>query len=235
MDLPGFRFHPTEEELLDFYLRSRVEGKKLQLEIITTVNLYRYDPWQLPGLAKIGETEWYFYVPRDRNGNRPSRMTERGFWKATGGDRPVRSAADPRRLIGLKKTLVYYEGRAPRGAKTEWVMKEYRLPEHVAAATKEEIVLCKIHRKSASVKELEQRAAEAESAASGDATFTDPVAVDLAPTMPASSIRRPAILPELEVPKQSGMEWLQEPLLTQVRSPWLMDFWSPSIASILNC
>lgn len=88
------------------------------------------------GLAKIGETEWYFYVPRDRNGNRPSRMTERGFWKATGSDRPVRSAANPRRLIGLKKTLVYYEGRAPRGAKTEWVMKEYRLPEYVASATK---------------------------------------------------------------------------------------------------
>lgn len=49
MDLPGFRFHPTEEELLDFYLRSRVEGKKLELEIITTVNLYRHDPWELPG------------------------------------------------------------------------------------------------------------------------------------------------------------------------------------------
>lgn len=75
-------------------------------------------------------------MPRDRNGNRASRMTERGFWKATGSDRPVRSAANPRRLIGLKKTLVYYEGRAPRGGKTEWVMKEYRLPEYVASATK---------------------------------------------------------------------------------------------------
>ncbi|RRT56745.1 hypothetical protein B296_00003946 [Ensete ventricosum] len=48
-----------------------------------------------------------------------------------------------------------------------------------------------------------------------------------------ASTRRPN-LPELEVPKSSGMEWLQDPFLTQLRSPWLMDFWSPSFASILN-
>lgn len=84
------------------------------------------------GLAKIGEREWYFFVPRDRktgNGGRPNRTTERGFWKATGSDRPIRSATDPRRLIGLKKTLVFYQGRAPRGTKTDWVMNEYRLPD----------------------------------------------------------------------------------------------------------
>ena len=87
-------------------------------------------------MAKIGEREWYFFVPRDRktgNGGRPNRTTERGFWKATGSDRAVRCAADPKRLIGLKKTLVYYEGRAPRGTKTDWVMNEYRLPDHAAA------------------------------------------------------------------------------------------------------
>lgn len=82
-------------------------------------------------LAKMGEKEWYFFVPRDRrqaNGGRPNRTTERGFWKATGSDRSIRSVVEPRRLIGLKKTLVYYLGRAPRGTKTGWVMNEYRLP-----------------------------------------------------------------------------------------------------------
>jgi hypothetical protein len=87
-------------------------------------------------MAKIGEREWYFFVPRDRkagSGGRPNRTTERGFWKATGSDRAVRSSADAKRVIGLKKTLVFYQGRAPRGTKTDWVMNEYRLPDHAAA------------------------------------------------------------------------------------------------------
>jgi len=87
-------------------------------------------------MAKIGEREWYFFVPRDRkagSGGRPNRTTERGFWKATGSDRAIRSSADAKRVIGLKKTLVFYQGRAPRGTKTDWVMNEYRLPDHAAA------------------------------------------------------------------------------------------------------
>jgi len=88
-------------------------------------------------MAKIGEREWYFFVPRDRkagSGGRPNRTTERGFWKATGSDRAVRSSADAKRVIGLKKTLVFYQGRAPRGTKTDWVMNEYRLPDPGRAA-----------------------------------------------------------------------------------------------------
>lgn len=85
------------------------------------------------GLAKIGEREWYFFVPRDRkhgNGGRPNRTTENGFWKATGSDRKILNSSDPKRIIGLRKTLVFYEGRAPHGRKTDWVMNEYRLPDN---------------------------------------------------------------------------------------------------------
>lgn len=48
--MPGFRFHPTEEELIDFYLRRKVDGKRFNMELITFLDLYRYDPWELPGL-----------------------------------------------------------------------------------------------------------------------------------------------------------------------------------------
>lgn len=82
-------------------------------------------------MAAIGEKEWYFYVPRDRkyrNGDRPNRVTTSGYWKATGADRMIRSETS--RPIGLKKTLVFYSGKAPKGTRTSWIMNEYRLPHH---------------------------------------------------------------------------------------------------------
>lgn len=82
-------------------------------------------------LAAIGEKEWYFYVPRDRkyrNGDRPNRVTTSGYWKATGADRMIRT--ENSRSIGLKKTLVFYSGKAPKGIRSSWIMNEYRLPHH---------------------------------------------------------------------------------------------------------
>ncbi|KAG9135122.1 hypothetical protein Leryth_011606, partial [Lithospermum erythrorhizon] len=132
MVMPGFRFHPTEEELIEFYLRRKVEGKRFNVELITFLDLYRYDPWELPALAATGEKEWYFYVPRDRkyrNGDRPNRVTTSGYWKATGADRMIRIETTLR-SIGLKKTLVFYSGKAPKGIRTSWIMNEYRLPHY---------------------------------------------------------------------------------------------------------
>lgn len=148
--MPGFRFHPTEEELVEFYLRRKVEGKRFNVELITFLDLYRYDPWELPALAAIGEKEWYFYVPRDRkyrNGDRPNRVTTSGYWKATGADRMIRS--ENFRSIGLKKTLVFYSGKAPKGIRTSWIMNEYRLPQHeTERLQKAEISLCRVYKRA---------------------------------------------------------------------------------------
>ncbi|KAL1534959.1 NAC domain-containing protein 35-like isoform X3 [Salvia divinorum] len=149
--MPGFRFHPTEEELVEFYLRRKVEGKRFNVELITFLDLYRYDPWELPALAAIGEKEWYFYVPRDRkyrNGDRPNRVTTSGYWKATGADRMIRS--ENLRSIGLKKTLVFYSGKAPKGIRTSWIMNEYRLPHlDTQRLQKEaEISLCRVYKRA---------------------------------------------------------------------------------------
>ncbi|KAL8161505.1 hypothetical protein V2J09_012994 [Rumex salicifolius] len=128
--LPGFRFHPTDEELVGFYLKRKIQHRPLSIELIKQLDIYKYDPWDLPKMAASGEKEWYFYCPRDRkyrNSTRPNRVTKAGFWKATGTDRPVYSS-EPSKCIGLKKSLVFYKGRAAKGTKTDWMMHEFRLP-----------------------------------------------------------------------------------------------------------
>ena len=46
---PGFRFHPTDEELVDYYLRKKVALKKIDLDVIKDVDLYKIEPWDLQG------------------------------------------------------------------------------------------------------------------------------------------------------------------------------------------
>ncbi|CAI0454076.1 unnamed protein product [Linum tenue] len=125
MELPaGFRFHPTDEELITHYLSPKVVNESFCARAIGEVDLNKCEPWDLPC---EGEKEWYFFCVRDRKyptGLRTNRATEAGYWKATGKDKEIYRA---KVLVGMKKTLVFYKGRAPKGVKTNWVMHEYRL------------------------------------------------------------------------------------------------------------
>ncbi|OMO88868.1 No apical meristem (NAM) protein [Corchorus olitorius] len=152
---PGFRFHPTDEELIVYYLKRKINGRKIELEIIPEVDLYKCEPWDLPGksLLPSKDLEWYFFSPRDRkypNGSRTNRATKSGYWKATGKDRKVNSQT---RAVGMKKTLVYYRGRAPHGSRTDWVMHEYRLDdrecETPSSGLQDAYALCRVFKKSA--------------------------------------------------------------------------------------
>ncbi|KAJ7945130.1 NAC domain protein [Quillaja saponaria] len=153
---PGFRFHPTDEELVNHYLCRKCSQKSIAVPIIREIDLYKYDPWELPGLALYGEKEWYFFSPRDRkypNGSRPNRAAGSGYWKATGADKPI---GKPKPL-GIKKALVFYAGKAPRGIKTNWIMHEYRLANVDRSAAKknnlrlDDWVLCRIYNKKGSL------------------------------------------------------------------------------------
>lgn len=83
-----------------------------------------------PDACRIGDeeqNEWYFFSHKDKKyptGTRTNRATTAGFWKATGRDKPIHSKHT---LVGMRKTLVFYRGRAPNGQKSDYIMHEYRL------------------------------------------------------------------------------------------------------------
>ncbi|KAB2078085.1 hypothetical protein ES319_A06G137400v1 [Gossypium barbadense] len=169
---PGFRFHPTDEELVVHYLKRKVASVPLPVTIIAEVDLYKFDPWELPNKASFGEQEWYFFSPRDRkypNGARPNRATTSGYWKATGTDKPI-ITSNGNQKVGVKKALVFYGGKPPKGIKTNWIMHEYRLidsnsnskaqivdlPNRRASLRLDDWVLCRIYKKNNSQRLMEK-------------------------------------------------------------------------------
>ncbi|CAO2206081.1 unnamed protein product [Urochloa humidicola] len=150
---PGFRFHPRDEELVLDYLLHKLSGRAQSSAAMMDVDLNKCEPWDLPEAACVGGKEWYFFNLRDRKyatGQRTNRATVSGYWKATGKDRAVVSGDAA--VVGMRKTLVFYRGRAPKGSKTEWVMHEFRLEPPAAPARhqrlKEDWVLCRVFYKS---------------------------------------------------------------------------------------
>ncbi|CAL1401370.1 unnamed protein product [Linum trigynum] len=148
---PGFRFHPTDEELVDYYLRKKIASKRIDLDVIKDVDLYKIEPWDLQDLCKIGteeQNDWYFFSHKDKKyptGTRTNRATKAGFWKATGRDKAIYCRHS---LVGMRKTLVFYKGRAPNGQKSDWIMHEYRLETNENGATQAKgWVVCRVFKK----------------------------------------------------------------------------------------
>ncbi|URE12782.1 ANAC083 transcription factor [Musa troglodytarum] len=163
---PGFRFHPTDEELVVQYLRRKVFSCPLPASIIPEINLAKLDPWDLPGGC---EEERYCFNLREakyRNGSWSNRAARSGYWKATRKDKQITSPSCGQ-VVGLKKVLVFHRGKPPAGTKTDWVMHEYRLagtestacifPQrhnstHRSAAPSGDWVLCRIFKKKRATK-----------------------------------------------------------------------------------
>lgn len=50
---PGFRFHPTDEELLHYYLKKKLSFQKFDMDVIREVDLNKMEPWDLQGKVVI--------------------------------------------------------------------------------------------------------------------------------------------------------------------------------------
>ncbi|KAF0926970.1 hypothetical protein E2562_028553 [Oryza meyeriana var. granulata] len=150
---PGFRFHPTDVELVSYYLKRKIMGKKPLVQAISDVEMYKFAPWDLPAQSCLQsrDLEWFFFCPRDKKypkGSRTNRSTPNGYWKTSGKDRMIELNS---RIVGSKKTLIFHEGKAPKGNRTDWVMYEYKMEDNElvsAGFSKDDYVLCKIFKKS---------------------------------------------------------------------------------------
>ncbi|URD79244.1 No apical meristem (NAM) protein [Musa troglodytarum] len=206
---PGFRFHPTEEELVDYYLRKKVAPRGIDLDIIKDVDLYKIEPWDLQGIHRLHQQFISLFGHKDKKyptGTRTNRATAAGFWKATGRDKPIYSKNS---LIGMRKTLVFYEGRAPNGQKSDWIMHEYRLESIETKARdasmlqEEGWVVCRVFKKRMTATPIR--------GASGrdSAYWCDDHA---------------SLVPELDSPRQAGarpeMAFLQLPQLESPKLPF---------------
>ncbi|XP_052874579.1 NAC domain-containing protein 89-like [Gossypium arboreum] len=142
---PGFRFSPTDVELISYYLKKKLDGYDKCVEVIPEIEICRYEPWDLPAKSIIkSDNEWFFFCARGRkypNGSQSRRATEQGYWKATGKERNVKSGSN---VIGTKRTLVFHTGRAPKGERTEWIMHEYCMK----GKSQDSLVVCRLRKNS---------------------------------------------------------------------------------------
>ncbi|KAF5183487.1 Nac domain-containing protein [Thalictrum thalictroides] len=124
---PGFRFYPTDEELVVHFLQRKAARLPCHPDIIPDLNLYPYDPWDLNGKALSGGNQWYYFSRRTSN-----RMSANGFWQPLGIDEPINATSNSDRNVGMKKYLVFCLGE---GIKTNWIMHEYRLSDTASTSS----------------------------------------------------------------------------------------------------
>ncbi|XP_047964963.1 NAC domain-containing protein 83-like [Salvia hispanica] len=111
----GFRFHPTDEELLLHYLKRKVLSLPLLANVIPELEAFQFNPSDLPGDLK---EKRYFFCKRKRN-----LVNKCGYWKSSGKDKQV-VASGSNNVIGIKKSFVFYQDRK---MKTKWIMQEFSL------------------------------------------------------------------------------------------------------------
>ncbi|PQQ12729.1 NAC domain-containing protein 26 [Prunus yedoensis var. nudiflora] len=153
----GYRFAPTDAELVSSYLEGKVLHKEIPKNRFLDLDISLYHPRDLTGrITLIRESEWYFFTSRKRKyprGQRPDRSAVDGFWKATGKAQDIEDSNG--RVIGSKRTLDFYQGNHQDSKRTEWKMHEYTLntktaPPNEISNTRvtqlDNCVLCKIYK-----------------------------------------------------------------------------------------
>lgn len=137
----GFRFRPTDQELVLYYLKPKVQSLPLPAAFIPELEVFQSHPSHLPGDVKQRR---YFFCKRKLDSLKTCRRRINnirdgsGYWKEVGKEKAISVdvAPKPSYVVGTKKSFVLYEGKHHRGLKTSWFMHEYRLlPSQIPTAS----------------------------------------------------------------------------------------------------
>ncbi|XP_054824025.1 NAC domain-containing protein 83-like [Prosopis cineraria] len=150
----GYRFRPTEQELVAYYLHHRLKIDNPSIyAAIPEIDVCKFEPWDLlawasaTSVTEFDDSECYFFTRCDykySKSTRFNRTTSAGFWKVTGKDRNI-CDRDTNNVIGIKRILVFHEGRFSHKIKSNWVIHEYH--NIMLPSNQRTHVLCRLEKK----------------------------------------------------------------------------------------
>ncbi|WZZ52266.1 hypothetical protein YC2023_052373 [Brassica napus] len=162
---PGYRFVPTDAEIIYYYLKPFLPENKKSWPIIPIhhANIYESNPQQLTAEYKKGNlTEWFFISERTkikRNGQKQKRVDHNGgYWHSKAVTKKIKVKKD---VVGYKTTLNYFVGKQPNGERTNWLMQEYWLESSGHNKTVD-YALCKIYLSPTAQKNMKEEDVELE-------------------------------------------------------------------------
>ncbi|CAI9786204.1 unnamed protein product [Fraxinus pennsylvanica] len=112
---PGFRFYPTDEELVVHFLHRKAALLPCHPDVIPDLDLYPYDPWDLEGKAMKEGNKWYFYSRRTQN-----RITGSGYWQAIGIDEPIYSSSSNQKEYRISDSSSTSRSSRRRNSRTDY-------------------------------------------------------------------------------------------------------------------
>ncbi|OVA10351.1 NAC domain [Macleaya cordata] len=127
----GYKFVPTDEELVLHYLVKKVFSKPLPPHVIQDIDakeLYSKPPANLD--TNLSKKEYFFFINQTGyfgDESNPVRIVAdgKGHWRSQGEETLKYNSNGV--IITLKSTWTYYTGHPPYGKRTHWVMDEYQL------------------------------------------------------------------------------------------------------------
>ncbi|PSR96614.1 Protein FEZ like [Actinidia chinensis var. chinensis] len=130
----GYRFVPTDQELVFHYLKKKDSRKPLPAQCIMemdAISFYNQPPMILVGADLSRKKEWYFFVRGHEyyHGEKKKKQVVgnvSGFWRSIGEEDPIYNSNGA--VFAFKIYFTYFSGTLQKAKRTHWSMELYRLP-----------------------------------------------------------------------------------------------------------